>query len=228
MSTQVTVSQSESSTQYQPTPEAQAVLKRYDALQSRNAHPAGTFDSAGRWYPDQEYACCSGIRSPSRAYPYSRMVHCRTLQHVLHEMGVADNVEVVREVKSVLAYRRGKLAEARRAKLAVPVAGYKSVALTDAGEMRSIYDGQTVYALGVTLREQARSNHGGGYYVYVSPHEAADAAFPDGSQLLDAPHVIIECECSGRRVSYNNGKIAYSTVTPRAVVASVLRQPIAA
>jgi hypothetical protein len=26
--------------------------------------------------------CCSGIRKPSVRYPYSLMVHCRTLQHI--------------------------------------------------------------------------------------------------------------------------------------------------
>ena len=50
----------------------------------RVAHPVGKFDRGGRWYPsDRERAsCCAAIRSPSRAHPYSYMVHCRTRKHL--------------------------------------------------------------------------------------------------------------------------------------------------
>ena len=51
---------------------------------ARMAHPAGKFDTGGRWFPsDGEYQpCCYAIRSPSRSFPYSLMVHCRSLRHV--------------------------------------------------------------------------------------------------------------------------------------------------
>lgn len=212
-------------TTYQPSPAAQSILDRYDRLQSRDEHPDGRFDCAGRWYPTTSLPCCDRIRSPRRAYPYSYMVHCRTLDHVLAEMGADE--ETRREVKSVLAWRRGRIAEIRRAKLAEPVTAYKSVAMVD-GVMRSIYDGATIYAIGTTLRQQAKSNHGGGYYLYATPEEAQDAHVPVESKLLTAPRVVIECECSGRRVEYNNGKTAYSTVIPLAVVASVLPRQRAA
>ena len=50
----------------------------------RLKHPDGDFDSAKRWYPDasEECDCCSGIRTPSRSYPFSLMVHCRSAEHV--------------------------------------------------------------------------------------------------------------------------------------------------
>lgn len=56
----------------------------YDRRQSRDIHPRGAFDKAGRWYPsDEETAsCCGHVRSPSRTHPYSYMVHCRTRKHL--------------------------------------------------------------------------------------------------------------------------------------------------
>lgn len=55
--------------------------------QGRTEHPEGEFDKAKRWYPHgvedcTDDDCGSDIRSPSRRFPYSLMVHCRTLRHV--------------------------------------------------------------------------------------------------------------------------------------------------
>ena len=54
-------------------------------LQSRKAHPDGRCDNGGRWYPNSQFDCCKGIREPSRAYPWSMMAHCRTVDHVAHQ-----------------------------------------------------------------------------------------------------------------------------------------------
>jgi len=58
--------------------------REYLDRQSRRKHPEGHFDNAGRWYPskDERRECCRLIRAPSRAYPYSLMLHCRTARHV--------------------------------------------------------------------------------------------------------------------------------------------------
>jgi len=58
--------------------------QEYLDRQSRKTHPEGRFDSAGRWYPsrDERCECCRLIRAPSRKYPYSLMLHCRTAHHV--------------------------------------------------------------------------------------------------------------------------------------------------
>jgi hypothetical protein len=64
---------------------AQTVEEVYKSRQDRQTHPDGKFDKQGRWYPSEaEWVdeCCRGIRSPSRAWPYSYMVHCRTKKHV--------------------------------------------------------------------------------------------------------------------------------------------------
>ena len=54
-------------------------------LADRSTHPAGHFDDAGRWYPDTELPCCQAIRSPSRQWPHSLLVHCRTVKHIAAE-----------------------------------------------------------------------------------------------------------------------------------------------
>lgn len=67
--------------------EMRRVVKAADMYldrQYRTVHPDGEFDSGGRWYPDDAewQPCCAYVRSPSRAWPYSKMVHCRTAEHV--------------------------------------------------------------------------------------------------------------------------------------------------
>lgn len=54
------------------------------ARKERLDHPVGKFDNAGRWYPAAEENAddfTSGIRSPSREWPYSYMLAARTLKH---------------------------------------------------------------------------------------------------------------------------------------------------
>lgn len=68
----------------------QAAVDEYQRRRDRQSHPSGKFDSGGRWYPSNEErrGCCSNIRSPSRAYPYSLMLHCRTIEHVAALYGI--------------------------------------------------------------------------------------------------------------------------------------------
>lgn len=51
---------------------------------TEHRRPAGKNDSGGRWYPDEieKASCCSGIRSPSRSYPWSFYKHCHSRKHV--------------------------------------------------------------------------------------------------------------------------------------------------
>ena len=60
---------------------------RFINLKNRSIHPEGSFDKGGRFYLDTKYSCCN-VRSPSRAHPYSQMVHGRTAEHVSHETGI--------------------------------------------------------------------------------------------------------------------------------------------
>lgn len=47
----------------------------------RGEKPAGSYDNASRWWPDQEFECCALIRSPSRAWPFSKLKHCLSQAH---------------------------------------------------------------------------------------------------------------------------------------------------
>lgn len=48
----------------------------FTALKNREQHPRGTFDKAGRFY--LEDGDIAYVRSPSRVYPFSEMLHGRT------------------------------------------------------------------------------------------------------------------------------------------------------
>lgn len=57
-------------------------------LRDRTRNPAGSFDKAGRFSLQYRCECCDEVRSPSRAYPYSEMIHGRSVAHVanVHEV----------------------------------------------------------------------------------------------------------------------------------------------
>ncbi len=60
--------------------------------QNRISHPDGSNDKGGRWYPSdgERQLCCQSVRSPSRGYPWSYMVHCRTAKHIATLYGVDE------------------------------------------------------------------------------------------------------------------------------------------
>ena len=67
---------------------AQVLKLKIDAIylcrRERLTHPEGDFDKQGRWYPSERersnHLC--GIRQPSRNWPYSYMLACRTRKHI--------------------------------------------------------------------------------------------------------------------------------------------------
>lgn len=65
-------------------PELATAITTYLARRDRTTHPDGSFDRKSRWYPsdDERRPCCDLVRSPSVAYPYSLMTHCRSVEHV--------------------------------------------------------------------------------------------------------------------------------------------------
>jgi len=80
-------------------------VQEYFSRQNRESHPEGNFDNKARWYPceGEERGCCSNIRRPSAAYPYSLMLHCRTMKHIANLYGV-NYIDLKREVSLI---RRG-------------------------------------------------------------------------------------------------------------------------
>jgi len=93
----------------------EAAAREYLARRDRRKHPAGRFDNGGRWYPDESEAraCCATIRAPSRRWPYSLMLHCRTAKHVAALYGV-ETSDVRRAAKRLdreaVAFREVKQA----------------------------------------------------------------------------------------------------------------------
>lgn len=59
-------------------------IEEFRNRRNRTSHPKGKIDNGGRWYPSEteKCDCCKVIREPSRAYPWSLMIHCRTMRHV--------------------------------------------------------------------------------------------------------------------------------------------------
>lgn len=91
--------------EFQPEDPVLLAALEFVKRQARLTHPEGRFDSGGRWYPDREREkreCCQGIRSPSRRWPYSLLVHCRTAEHVARLYGVSKR-DIMRAVPVVTA-----------------------------------------------------------------------------------------------------------------------------
>lgn len=70
--------------------------------QDRVSHPDGKSDNGGRWIPsnDEWCSCCAAIRYPSRSWPWSLMVHCRTAEHVAALTGVPA-ADIRREARQI-------------------------------------------------------------------------------------------------------------------------------
>lgn len=73
----------------------------YAALKNRIINPDGHFDSAGRFYIDEDCSCCKYIARPTRSYPYGQMIHGRSLVHVAHKFQVENYIKIVRKAKSL-------------------------------------------------------------------------------------------------------------------------------
>ncbi len=70
--------------------------------QDRTRHPEGGVGGGRRWYPsDEEHqSCCSRVRPPSRAWPWSLAKHCRSAQHVANLLDV-DVTELRKAANSI-------------------------------------------------------------------------------------------------------------------------------
>jgi hypothetical protein len=87
--------------------QAIAALARYERRQARIEHPQGDFDNAKRFYPTGPDADALGsVRSPSRGWPNSYNLACRSLPHCERLEG-ADHAVVLmmkRELKKANLY----------------------------------------------------------------------------------------------------------------------------
>ena len=71
--------------------------------QTRENHPDGTFDDGGRFYLSEDCSCCSSIRPPSRAFPYSHMSHGRSVEHCaeLLNSDLKDVKSALKDIKQI-------------------------------------------------------------------------------------------------------------------------------
>ena len=186
-------------------------VETYLARQARDEHPDGAFDAKGRWYPSEEEhrPCCDHIRPPSRRWPYSLLLHCRTITHIANLYGV-DVAELRKAVRQARPPRKARRKGGDHY--------YKLVAVTPDGRFVSIYDGETEYRLGETLVQRVRRGHGGGYYVYPTAQQARNADFPASARMINAPKALLRMRAKGQYTRYDNGKMAFSQVTPLEVV----------
>lgn len=180
--------------------------RTFIARRDRTAHPTGKFDNAGRWYPSEAETCdcCSAVRSPSRAHPFSYMVHCRTLKHVANLYGVNES-DLRKEVRRLDPPAKPTREGGDRY--------YKAVKRTADGRLVSIHDGSTEYRLGEEMQEAARQNHGGGFYAYATQREAESFARNAGVDNA----VILRVEGSGQYCRYQS-KLAFSRMIPIEIV----------
>jgi hypothetical protein len=98
----------------------------------RGETPAGSYDNASRWWPDQEFECCALIRSPSRAWPFSKLKHCLSLAHkeALHEAEHGD----------VLALRRVLDEHAQAINAGLPLVTNKSLEWLGTLEAQALHE----------------------------------------------------------------------------------------
>lgn len=197
--------------------------EEYRKRKSRGKHPDGQFDGGGRWYPSapERQDCCSRIRQPSRSYPYSLMVHCRTARHVAQLYGVPEA-----ELRSKLVRKQAPEREGGKM--------FKVVGISPAGKLVSVYDGETEYVLGRELRNRARQGHVSGLYCYKDPADAENGQFPHQSRAGAHLRVLLRVEASGSYCRYpcqclgcqyghasHADKLAFSRMTPREVLKPV-------
>lgn len=103
---------------------------------------------------------------------------------------------------------------------------YKLVARRGDGALVSLYDGETVYTIGETLHETAKSDHEGGYYVHDTPERVMElwrnyTLVPEEVFERDHDLVLLECEVWGRILRYDNQKLAASYLKPIRIVREI-------
>lgn len=94
----------------------------------RIEHPDGITDNGGRWYPRGLDATVEmGVRSPSREYPWSYMLRCRTLAHC--ELMLDADHDVVLALKG---FMKDKDMDPLKTSLTTVVEAIQEVAFFDA------------------------------------------------------------------------------------------------
>jgi len=77
----------------------------YRQAKNREIHPSGDFDSKKRWYPsDLLYNYTESVRTPSAAWPFSYMQHCRTkkfITRLITELNIVSLEDAIKTYKGL-------------------------------------------------------------------------------------------------------------------------------
>lgn len=92
------------------TKELVEAANEYGMRRARLTHPDGELDKGGGWYPSEyeECECCEYLHEPSRAWPWSLMLHCRTARHVAVQTGYYAR-DIKRAYKRLMAMSLAEL-----------------------------------------------------------------------------------------------------------------------
>jgi hypothetical protein len=196
----------------------------YVCRKLRRRQPEGKTDGGSRWWPSEEEAapCCNEVRQPTRAWPWSLLKHCATARHVATRFGVP---EADLKKRAQAFQKELEAAEQAWEEAYAPKEGdvcFKVMAVEN-GQYRSFHD-DTTYQIGVTLTQEAKPDHKGGYYVFRTEWDAIEhySSFASRERALLAvrvgpgPAVVYD---------YKGGKIAVSSLTPIEEVGREFRQP---
>lgn len=189
------------------TKQRQARLERAAALlnarQAREVHPDGTFEKHGVWYPSdtERQPCCEGLRNPTRKYPYSLIVHCRTAKHIAH---LCDVPKALLKQTAVAMphwetrYVPVQYTEGEFRACVAPEDG-SHIAMCDLGQEMPLSTLPAAIKDGSVLNARERRNcsrQGGGYAVYPAPDAAMKA------ELTVHPTHILKVQVAGRHAMY--------------------------
>ena len=188
-------------------------LEEYKTRKDGVAHPDGESDEMGRWYPSEfeTRSCCFRIKENELDK------HCRSLVHVANLFEV--DVRFLRYAYHKLSRRASHSRLTSQSRLpSQTVIGYKAVHIDRNDTIRSCFD-WSEWQLNEWRVQEARENHGGGFYCYMRPEDAQTPALP---RILLRPTHILRCEMGGNSIKYNNGKVAFSKCKPLEIIASIL------
>ena len=99
---------------------------RYLRRKNRDEHPSGNFDNASRWYPSASEKLNTALyRTPSRSWPYSYLLPCRSAHHcaMLEKCAnvglvrsIARKIETSETTEEAITAIRTAIGKSRRAK----------------------------------------------------------------------------------------------------------------
>jgi len=127
----------------------------------------------------------------------------------------------------------GKLTPERKAPSQDRFTAYKVLRQVSETEFLSLYDDtawtigkRNAEAVGDDALSEYDQRHAGGFYVHTDQARIVqlfkdNQLVPSSKVRPDAVHVLVECECYGRRAEFTSGKLAVTYCTPIKVIGTL-------